>query len=997
MFLKDKRGSLRWAKLYTKYLKTGPYLEDFLAWNHDKTGRAEYHAALQNIKATLDVLDPTTKSSADVVFYLNYMTVFYYMSDKFKDTPVNREIIKETIAQIFNKTVAREAGDGFEPVLRDYIGAFANANAALDELQKAILKVQYSSVDRPNIKNGITAFTEAYGNMIIKQLKIKLPNFVFTNRFKYFVVSMFRCAHVVMIGYAIYNKDKMSTYQKAYFTAEGVGALIDSAVAIGDKAGTEYVKYTCTWFNQHMIEYVPAGFATRVQVGFKYLFTDDASSFILERFTPVMLLITAAKSFYDIIQDVKEGDITAFAFDGATFGVAAAGVAVFMAGISWSGPFALAAAITIALIGGIKYLVTSEDSADKTYYDQYLFKEFRMDPKSTLDMESIFRLAVDVYSFKMSTKSVIKASFPPATVPGAQVIDNYLKFRETLIDGVFIKSEDVHVRTKREISAETVSLGLRGLPDDNYDMPDFTEGQDAWTADNSITDREGCKRLSHMTLFDKAGVNVVHQRAQQYLYENILYFTDRRVRDLFKLKRPDLSKTRLEIIEPSFVAGWYYVFSPAYFALLLSGSESEYASKVNKKLVKQYIDGLFTMMDRGSLHWAKAYTKYLKTGPFLEDFLAWNHDKTGRAEYHAALQNIKATLDVLDPTTKSSKEVIFYLNYMTVFYYMSDKFKDTPVHREIIKETIAQIFNKTVAREAGDGFEPVLRDFIGAFANANAALDELQKAILKVQYSSVDRPNIKNGITAFTEAYGNKIIKQLKIKLPNFVFTNRFKYFVVSMFRCAHVVMIGYAIYYQDKMSTYQKAYFTAEGVGALIDSAVAIGDKLGTDYVQYTCTWFNIHMMEIAPAGFANRVEAGFKLLFTDDASSFILERFTPVMLLITAAKSFYDVVQDVKEGDKTALAFDAATFGVGAAGVAVFVAGISWSGPFALGASITIALLGGAKYFVTSEDSADKTFYNQYLFKEFRTDSGSTMSMDSFSGSKILPDHYRETLFLI
>eukprot|EP01133_Synstelium_polycarpum_P008052 gene8052-9461_t len=594
-------------------------------------------------------------------------------------------------------------------------------------------------------------------------------------------------------------------------------------------------------------------------------------------------------------------------------------------------------------------------------------------------------------------------STTPATdeeIAALPMITEYITFLNTVLDGTFIKEEDINARPKRDTDSTLAVVGkaLRGLPKDDYEMPVYAEGQAVWTNENTITDEEGFKRLSHMTLFDKYGVNVVHKNATHYFYENILYYTSQDIMTLFKLTYPVLTETRKEIVEPIMVKAWYVGFARGYFALALAESGSTLAPKVNKEAVKEYMTMMMTSFNhsythqtkalfdysfvqqnrwmemflkdkRGPKFWAKIYSVYLKKGPFLKDFLAWNHDKTSRAGYHAALQNIKATLDVLDPSTNSSRDVVFYLNYMTVYYYIADKFHDTKIHEEIMNDTIAAIFNKIVAKEAGDGFEPVLRDFIGAFANANAAMEEIQRAIRVVQYTSFGRPNIKNGIDAFTKAYVKMIVAQLKVKLPNFVFTQRFKYYLVTMFRCAHVVMIGYAIYNKDALSTYQKGYFAAEGVGALIDTAVMVGDKMGTDFVKLSCIWFNKNvLLKYTPLEFATRCDTGFKFLFTADASTFILERFTPVMLAISAGKAFYDMVQDLKNDNIKALAFDGATFGVATTAVTLFVADISWSGPFALGAGITIALLGGIKYFVTSEDSADQVFFDKYLDEKFK-----------------------------
>eukprot|EP01133_Synstelium_polycarpum_P002629 gene2629-3024_t len=594
----------------------------------------------------------------------------------------------------------------------------------------------------------------------------------------------------------------------------------------------------------------------------------------------------------------------------------------------------------------------------------------------------------------MTSTQDFDVSDTPATdeqIQGLPIISEYITWLSKLIDDVYIKQEDVFIRGKRAADAVDAPITQQGLPNDGYKMPAYVAGQNAWNSDNHITDAEGIKMLSHMSLFDIDAINVVHQRAQKYFYQNILYYTNEGLLALFNIKCPELTATRLEMLENYEVKLWYYGFSEAYFALALAESGSSLATYVNVPAVEKSMTELMTKFNTkalfdyafvqknrwmemflkdertgGARRWAKVYAKYLKTAPYLDDFFAWHHDKTSRVVYHSALQNIKATCDVLDPSTNTSNDIIFYLNYMTVYYYMADKFQPTNVNKKVISETLARAFNK--AKTPGSGSEPVVRDFIGAFANLNAALTEFQNAILYVQYESVGRPNIKNGVLPFCEAYGNLIIARLKIKLPNFVFTQSFKLFTVMMFRVCHVTMMYYAIVNHDKLDTFQKGYFAAEGVGALIDTAVAVGDKAGTDFINMSCQWFKLRLLRYTPAEFAQRVTTGFKWLFTSDASAFILDRFTPVMLTVSAIKAFYDIVQDLREGDIASLAMDGVTFGIAAESVAVFIEGVSWSGPFALGAGVALALVGGIKYFITSKDNPDKRYYNNFLPPQFK-----------------------------
>ncbi|EGG18939.1 hypothetical protein DFA_02679 [Cavenderia fasciculata] len=353
---KFQKNAVRWLPLYMAALK-----DQFNLAKHTQTTKERTTEQLQafivNAKATLDVLDPTGENSKNMINILMGSSIFVGLDQKnsIKDTPQNRQVIKDTVKSIVEYVKNAGPADPDDPdsvdkvvIGKDLIAFLGGTAGAISAIQKAILATQFESVDGPDFSKGFDQYFKDIGARVMNKMQFSVAEK--KDKFFKWLGRAFKTCQVGVIIYSIYNWDKLDTYNKLYFMADivNIGLDLASATKTAPKALKQFGNLVGLGLNK-----IPYG--NKVLSVLETAFTTDLAEFVQTRFSPILMAVSAIKSVYDCVQDAQEGNIGAMVIDGASAVIGLGAAVAIFAGCACAGPLALlAGGVLLALAGLLK-------------------------------------------------------------------------------------------------------------------------------------------------------------------------------------------------------------------------------------------------------------------------------------------------------------------------------------------------------------------------------------------------------------------------------------------------------------------------------------------------------------------------------------------------------------------------------------------------------------------------------------------------------------------
>ncbi|EGG21973.1 hypothetical protein DFA_01859 [Cavenderia fasciculata] len=364
---KFQKNAQRWLPLYMQELKDEFNLAKHTKMNTERTTE-QFQAFIVNAKAILDIFDPTGETSKNMINIIIGSSIFVTIDQKnsIKDTPTNRQIIKDTIQAIINQVNSCQQVDADDidqiTIGKDLIAVMGGSAGAVSNLQKAILATQFESIDGPDLSKGYEQYFKDIGARIMNKMQFNVAE----KRDKFFkwLGRAFKTCQIGVIIYSVYNWDKLDTYNKAYFLADivNIGLDLGSATKVVPKAFKTIGQLIGVGLNK-----VP--YKDKVLGILEGAFTTDLAEFVSTRFSPFLIAVSALKSVYDCVQDAQAQNMGALVLDVASAGIGIGVALAIFGGCCCTGPLALFAGAVLLTLASIKYIFFNP-SNDEIFFDK---------------------------------------------------------------------------------------------------------------------------------------------------------------------------------------------------------------------------------------------------------------------------------------------------------------------------------------------------------------------------------------------------------------------------------------------------------------------------------------------------------------------------------------------------------------------------------------------------------------------------------------------------
>ncbi|EGG25228.1 hypothetical protein DFA_03476 [Cavenderia fasciculata] len=530
-----------------------------------------------------------------------------------------------------------------------------------------------------------------------------------------------------------------------------------------------------------------------------------------------------------------------------------------------------------------------------------------------------------------------------------------------------VTSTETGGRTKRDTGTDSL------LPSKKFEFP-------AFDAATELKDGMGLKMLKNMSIFE-GKVNVVQNNADKYFIENVLHFGDpnNEVLKLFGITKPTIPQLRLDICDETLIGLWYGFYAIFYIPLMISQTAgSTIASKIDVQKCKDNLHTLETNQVYGNtfIHqrmllykyafceknpwmmkiqknperWLPILTKDLKSEAFITKLISSQNSNKTKEQFHAYLVNLKAILDILDPTAKTSSNMVNTITAAALISKVDDpkSIKDTTLNRAIMTDVIQKLVD--ASQEADQDRVTITKDLIATLGSTANAVTELQKGIFNYQFESIDGPDITKGYHQYLEDIGRRVAKKMQVPADS---NDKVFRRIGTVAKACQIGVILYSLSQWDKLDTYNKDMFTADIVNIALD--------LGSGVLKISEAFRTVgssigDLLVKLPSG--DKVTTVMGSIFTTDVATFVGTRFSPALMGVAAIKSVYDAVQDALIGNIGSMVIDGASASLGLATAVAIFGGCACGGPLALAVGATLLALAVIKYTFFSPTN-DETYY--------------------------------------
>ncbi|KYR02759.1 hypothetical protein DLAC_00222 [Tieghemostelium lacteum] len=540
---------------------------------------------------------------------------------------------------------------------------------------------------------------------------------------------------------------------------------------------------------------------------------------------------------------------------------------------------------------------------------------------------------------------------------------NYLP--EKNFDEVFIS-----LRNEVTIHAGSQKIGgqLHGL--ENNAVESITSGLKFTTFAARVPPRDDLPPMTVETLHNLTSMvgntDIAQKVAQEYFNENVLYVLDgtKRKELLGMEKQPTLNKERLKIINgvPNDIL-WYGSFIKSWLPSVLANDKEVKEGgkfKVNEKIIEadmsnecskipylrqtkllyhyayvEKVDG-FSDYLRDAARWTKEYSEFLVSEDQIEGWVALC--KTAPALASIMYKQISSKLDLLDPTTKTSREVLMKLNMAVIIdeiYTNIDYISKKAIFDAALNKIFRDILESTEIADAKE----VLQSIMSCLKEGTQLVPVLLGAFSGLGKDLIKWPD-RVGTTLWEKLKENFKLDYLQrffSKENTIILAKRL---LSTVFLAAGAVSFIFGALYVDQMDIIEKIQFGFNTAGFVALLLVSVSEKTGNflnKFIMRSSIWMQASLSPRFAAGTLRNIRGFFKSVFTGSLSGLIERRIMPFLTLVFATQLVRDLISDVKDGNIGAIVMDSLAL-IATIGEAVLLfSSVSWAG----GLGVVLAIL--------------------------------------------------------
>ncbi|KYQ89017.1 hypothetical protein DLAC_10238 [Tieghemostelium lacteum] len=461
------------------------------------------------------------------------------------------------------------------------------------------------------------------------------------------------------------------------------------------------------------------------------------------------------------------------------------------------------------------------------------------------------------------------------------------------------------------------------------------------------------------------GKDMAQVNSETYINNNIIYYMDSTLRTtvLGKQSAPVLTGKLLEIATKDGAAKFYTDISTIWLAYGIAQSNADF--KVNTKILdgdltvffqkKEFIDQSNWLYQYAFIEQVPHIDDYIKDRPdywaeqyynfLMGDFLATYPSlvkANGQAVVNLLLRPILAKLDLLDPSSRTSTDLQFKLQY-ALFQDQLYANVSTTTSQPVFENTLLKNINEII--DSGENNATVaqirkMSEIAGSASNLAAQLTSAFNTLATVDLTGdvqyIGAQAIQNGLARLSPGLRAFITNQDNIAAA--------KETLGALFLVASAVSLGYAYSNWDVLNTATKTKVVFSSVQLLASIlALPAASKFFTAMAKIGADWFfgflqanNVSQVAI------DNTKYVMTAIFRDKFDGFIGSRVMPLFILANIGFLIYDCVQDSNNENWGALSLDIiATILTTLQLITALAAVVPWSGPVGTVLSVLTAVV--------------------------------------------------------
>ncbi|KAF2071305.1 hypothetical protein CYY_007380 [Polysphondylium violaceum] len=499
---------------------------------------------------------------------------------------------------------------------------------------------------------------------------------------------------------------------------------------------------------------------------------------------------------------------------------------------------------------------------------------------------------------------------------------------------------------------------------------------------------EGLLEFTVFDLFKRK--DKVRERADQIFLEHLQYYTDPKVLEALGWEKPTLDQDRLEMISDAQVKEWYTKYASLWVVLL---TDYELPGKVNSNLIKAdmqqmaasriYTSQMTKIYNYAYLEaipkmafyvhtaavWTPLLTDYYMSKDYLEFWidsvmLQIQNDQnlqfykdlsasyTSGVNFVDTLQkntntldsicsDIRAKLDILDPTCRSSNKVIGYLQQVSMVVHLlegglNEKFEEN------LEQNITTLFNNYIAIKNPDDTQDDIIQFIkdllaisggqltGAITIAADIIKASNKTNNKLLATAGYQPKGIAKYYVFEAEVVEESVKAHPLYYKLLRITNFSEMFCGIWRGCQAMVLLLTVVNYDTNQPIMTQAQFVGDSVALLADFVTAYGDyndKYITSKFSSFGKLIGTTFSKFTPARLGNFFSNNLIKIFTTTAADFISYRVTPILLLVACYNNILDYKTSTEEKNWGSLVCDLGALGCNLASAGILLLGVPYT----------------------------------------------------------------------
>ncbi|KAF2069627.1 hypothetical protein CYY_009054 [Polysphondylium violaceum] len=524
-------------------------------------------------------------------------------------------------------------------------------------------------------------------------------------------------------------------------------------------------------------------------------------------------------------------------------------------------------------------------------------------------------------------------------------------------------------------------------------------------------------------------------KADQYFLEHVQYHIDPKILEILDWKKPELNAERLKIINSADVKTWYTNYAKLWVVLV---ADDQLKGKIKSKVIKEDLQKMTSseiyakqimltynyayceLVPRMKLYirsaevsksWAKKAKDYYLSEEYGKVWMAKLREqqkievKLNYAQDTLNLiptlgkkwsdsipkdfnsldyvtSDIRAKIDMLDPSGKTSDSVVGYLQNVSLANQILGSGINDEEFNNHLEANVTTIFKGYQKLQAPTGTQQPIVTFVKDFAGLPGGISAAIKTTCEIIKATRNRYKVYLVTDAYNASVDTLSLSDIDIDFVDTVvnehpdakklatLTNCRKIFA-SIFRTcqAMVLFIGFSNF--DPSAPFRSnAQFVGDSlamVGDFLTSFEKVNNAVTARFGQLANRIGPI-LSKIAPAKLGNFFSKYFTKIFTSNANNFLSYRVCPLLLLVAVYNNIWDAKTSLEEKNWGGFACDLAQIGCNITAAGILFAGIPFA---AIGAIVLGALAVGffliKMIFFPAKSSIEKYFESQYFPKEY------------------------------